>query len=1086
MKPDSSKQAAGRLKADPGGQALARDIMEKVAGSGFAGALGEITLSPLPPGIYCPPVGLPLLAATIYLLTGGPLVVAAPGDTGRLAADIEFFLPGKCFHLPGQVHLKGWSWSDMELAGRSLEAGQALYSGDIVVAGVEALLGGPPPRMPECWPVTIREGTEIDLQALMQLLVEGGYQREYSVEGWSRFAVRGGIMDIFPSTAERPVRLEMCGDRVESLREFNVVSQRSLATLEQVQVYPSRIPGNTPGTVPEGTRVLAVDAAGIEENARGFCRSEDLERTGSPLEGWGQVINVTTLPEDHSRNFHFPVESVTRFRGDLRAALTEWQKLATGGFEVMLLLEGRGQVRRARELWEESGGDWAEPRMEVGNLSGGFLLPRYKLALFTSSDILGKSDRRRTTRRSSSGTPVSGHAELEVGGYVVHVDQGIGIYRGLVSRQVQGVTREYLLLEYAREDRLYVPTTQLGRVQRYVGAENPAVNRLRGTEWSRARKKARQAAEEAAIDLFRLYVDRNARPGFAFSADTPWQRELEDSFIYEETPDQLKAVQDVKLDMESSCAMDRLVCGDVGYGKTEVAIRASMKAVMDSRQVAVLVPTTVLARQHYETFSRRLAPFPIKVEMLSRFLPDSGQKRVTAGISSGEVDVVIGTHRLLQDDVAFRNLGLLVVDEEQKFGVVHKEKLRRISREVDTLVLSATPIPRTLQMSLSGIREISIIDTPPEDRHPVATYVGELDRELVRRAVEYEIARGGQVFYLHNRIKGIVGAAQQLQHAFPGVGVAVAHGRMPEDDLERVMLEFADGLHDILVCTTIIESGLDLPNVNTLIVDRADRLGLAQMYQVRGRVGRAIRRAYAYLFYPNRTLLTEQAAARLAAITEMTPLGSGMKIAMRDLEIRGAGNLLGKEQSGQIEAVGFEMYCQLLREAIDSLKGKPPPPKQAVVELPVEAYIPPDYVSDQEARVELYRRLAEASAGIDIDDLATELRDRFGPAPLEVEKLIRVEKIKLKAGGAGIEQVAFKGKEIQIRLFSEASSLMEEEGMFREMEARYGFCAVHLAREQPVISIEPGDTDEGSREEVLLGSLESIVDDIILCRGQAR
>ncbi len=467
-------------------------------------------------------------------------------------------------------------------------------------------------------------------------------------------------------------------------------------------------------------------------------------------------------------------------------------------------------------------------------------------------------------------------------------------------------------------------------------------------------------------------------PGIRFLGDGVWQNELESSFPYDETPDQERTIEEVKADMESETVMDRLVCGDVGYGKTEVALRAAMKAVMDSKQVAVLVPTTVLARQHYETFSERMAPFPVRVAMLSRFLTREEQAVVAESVKRGETDMVIGTHRMLQDDVTFKDLGLLVVDEEQRFGVEQKEKLRRLKREVDTLTLTATPIPRTLQMSISGVRDVSIIDTPPEDRHPVATYVGEFDMDLVRHAINYEVARDGQVFFVHNRIDSIGRAADRIRSEFPDISIAVAHGRMGEDDLERVMLDFADGKHQLLMCTTIIESGLDLPNVNTLIVDGADRLGLAQLYQIRGRVGRGGKRAYAYLFYPHREVLTGTAVARLSTISEMTPLGSGMRIALRDLEIRGAGNLLGAEQSGQIEAVGFELYCELLKEAVEILKGEAPvPARDASIEIPVDAYIPESYISEEETRVEEYRRLIVAGRAGTIDEFSSELVDRF-------------------------------------------------------------------------------------------------------------
>jgi transcription-repair coupling factor (superfamily II helicase) len=643
-----------------------------------------------------------------------------------------------------------------------------------------------------------------------------------------------------------------------------------------------------------------------------------------------------------------------------------------------------------------------------------------------------------------------------------------------------GVTREYLLLEYAGGDKLYVPTAQLDKVQRYVGVENPAVHRLRAREWGRSRKAARRSAEKTARELLQLYMERKSRNGFMFSGDTTWQSELEEAFPYEDTPDQARAVREVKEDMQSEIAMDRLICGDVGYGKTEVAVRAAMKAVLDSRQVAVLVPTTVLARQHYETFRERFAPFPVKVEMLSRFLSKKEQDGVARRVRQGDTDIVIGTHRMLQDDVAFKDIGLLVVDEEQKFGVVHKERLRRLSANVDTITLTATPIPRTLQMSISGVRDISIIDTPPEDRRPVATYVGEFDMELVEHAVDYELARGGQVFYVHNRVGSIERVAEMLRRAFPNASVAVGHGQMDEDDLEKAMLEFADGKHSVLVCTTIIESGLDLPNVNTLVVDRADRLGLAQLYQIRGRVGRSEKRAYAYLFYPHREVLSDTAVARLETISEMTPLGSGMRVALRDLEIRGAGSLLGAEQSGQIEAVGFELYCELLKEAVDILKGETPEMlPEATVELPVDAFLPDDYITDQETRVEEYRRLILAGRSGTLEELVAELEDRFGDPPVPVKQLMDVERLKVKAGRARVESVTMRADELQVKFLPDCEREMSLAESFAESEGIVEKGKAYSDLESRTLYLKLRFAEVNKRQELLLKWLNAIIDDIL-------
>ena len=1060
---------------------IAEEILARVAGSPGAGAVAE--QSRREGGrIAAAEALVPLLAATLFRERGGPVVVAVASGAAALAADIDLFIPGEAFHLPGAGPAGDWFRPYEDAAGRRLMAAKALKAGKLAVVGIEALAGGMPPQLPDEWPLRLRTGFELDLEETVALLVEGGYSREFSVEGWGRFAVRGGILDVFPSTLERPVRVELSGDTVESIREFNVVTQRSSGLLETVDVFPVFEPEGGRATAGlEGAVVIAVNPGLLEARVAEFCAEAGLEEPGGPvMDRWGTVLTVDTLAGELAQGAKFPGRPADEFRGDLEAAAAAWRALSSKGSDVFLLLEAAGQVERAMELWSEAPGRGRQPRMGIGNLRRGFSIPGLRLALFTTGDLVGRRTSPRPARKVSSGTPVTSYAELGVGGYVVHVDQGIGVYRGLVQREALGVTREYLLIEYAGGDRLYVPTSQLNKVQRYIGVEKPAVHKLRGRVWAGSRKAARRSAEKTARELLGLYLERKSRPGFAFSVDGTWQKELESSFPYQDTADQARAVSEVKADMESESCMDRMVCGDVGYGKTEVAVRAAMKAALDSRQAAVLVPTTVRARQHYETFSERMAPFPVKVEMLSRFLPASEQRRVAESVRNGEADVVIGTHRMLQDDIAFKELGLLVVDEEQRFGVEQKERLRRVARGVDTLTLTATPIPRTLQMSISGVRDISIIDTPPEDRHPVATYVGEYDMGLVRNAVSYEVARGGQVFYVHNRIASIRSVADRLRRTFPELSIAVAHGRMDENDLERVMLEFADGAHAVLVCTTIIESGLDLPNVNTLVVDRADRLGLAQLYQIRGRVGRSGKRAYAYLFYPRREVLTETAVARLATIGEMTPLGSGMRVAMRDLEIRGAGSLLGAEQSGQIEAVGFEMYCELLKEAVETLKGEAPvPPRESSVELPVDAYIPEGYVSDQEARVEEYRRLIAAGRTGAVDEFAEELYDRFGEPPVQVRQLLEVERLRARASVAGLESVTARGGELQLKAFPGEESQL---AVAASCAARHGFCedgGVFADEKARTLYLKLRFAEVNNRQELLLKWLKVIIDDII-------
>ncbi|HOV80861.1 MAG TPA: transcription-repair coupling factor, partial [Bacillota bacterium] len=628
--------------------------------------------------------------------------------------------------------------------------------------------------------------------------------------------------------------------------------------------------------------------------------------------------------------------------------------------------------------------------------------------------------------------------ELKVGDYVVHVNHGIGRYLGVVPLAIGGIRKEYLLVQYAGEDKLYVPVDQVGLIQKYLGGEGdaPRLSRLGGGDWARVKGRVKDAVRDMAGELLALYAARETMKGHSFGPDTVWQREFEDTFPYEETPDQLRATEEVKADMESNKPMDRLLCGDVGYGKTEVALRAAFKAVVDGKQVAVLVPTTILAQQHYNTFQERLAGFPVKVEVLSRFRTLREQRRVVEGLERGTVDIVIGTHRLIQDDVRFKNLGLLVVDEEQRFGVAHKERLKMLRKNVDVLTLSATPIPRTLHMSLAGVRDTSILETPPEDRYPVQTYVVEEDPVLIREAIRRELNRGGQVFFVYNRIMDLERVAMWLQELVPEARIAVAHGQVKDDELEQVMLDFIGRQYDLLVCTTIIENGLDISNVNTLIVKEANMMGLAQLYQLRGRVGRSNRLAYAYFTYRRDRVLGEAAEKRLAAIREFTELGSGFKIAMRDLEIRGAGNILGTEQHGHIAAVGFDLYCRLLEEAVREARGeKAVQPVETSVELPVEAYIPDTYVPDTNQKVELYKRIAGLFSLEELGYLEEELRDRFGALPEPVQNLLAVAKVRIMAAGLMIRTISLLPGQLRV-IFSPShpltgKSLVEVAGQYR-------------------------------------------------------
>jgi transcription-repair coupling factor (superfamily II helicase) len=633
------------------------------------------------------------------------------------------------------------------------------------------------------------------------------------------------------------------------------------------------------------------------------------------------------------------------------------------------------------------------------------VLPSLRLAVLSEGDLTGRRRAHRKARPRARLTE-GFFDDLKPGDFVVHHQHGVARYGGMVTRAIAGSERDYLLLEYRGGDKLYVPSDQIDAIQPYTGGETPAVHRLGGSDWQRTKARVRAAVREIAQELVVLYRRRVTTPGHAFALDSPWQRELEDAFPFTETPDQLKAIVEVKADMEQAVPMDRLVCGDVGFGKTEVAIRAVFKAVQDGKQAAVLVPTTLLAQQHFQTFSDRLAGFPIRVEVLSRFLTPAQATRVAEGLADGSVDVVIGTHRLLSGDVRFKDLGLLVVDEEQRFGVTHKEAVKRLRTDVDVLTLTATPIPRTLEMSLTGIRDLTLLNTPPAERQPILTYVGEHDERAASEAIRRELLREGQVFFVHNRVLDIEHVAARLRELVPEARIAVAHGQMDEGSLEKVVLDFWEGAYDVLVCTTIIESGIDMPTVNTLVVDRADLLGLGQLHQLRGRVGRAGQRAYAYLFFPPDRSLTEEAYERLRTIGEHTELGSGFKIAMRDLEIRGAGNLLGADQSGHIAAVGYDLYVRMVSEAVAELKGEEPrEPAEIKLDLPIEAHLPRDFVAREDLRLEAYRRLAMVTSLAEVDDIRDEWLDRYGPLPAPAEALLRVGRLRAACARTGVREV---------------------------------------------------------------------------------
>ncbi len=917
---------------------------------------------------------------------------------------------------------------------KTLAALVITHDGDtppLVVASAEAAAG--PAMARETFisaEVVLKPGDYVDPMALLETLRRNGYEVEPTVEVPGAVGRRGGIVDVFSPHAEYPFRVEFTGNRVETIRTFDPRTQRSLNRLDAVHIVPAReLPESMTGTLldylsAEGLLVLdnpgAVEQA-LERQLRELLEAAIAQRSRVlellPWSGEAPVLPFTPVPS---------------YGGRLEEFVKALKALPRDGSRTIIISH---QARRLSEYLQEND-VVAAPLAELcqlpqpgsltllqGSVAEGWAIDG-SLRLLSDREIFGFVKQRRQVQKR----PVRWQtllSQLHPGDYIVHVEHGIGRFVGLVKQSQNGTEREYLVLEYSQGDKLYVPVDRIDRVSRYVGTgdEPPALNRLGTQEWTRTRTKVKKAVEEIARDLLQLYAAREATPGHAFSPDTLWQQEMEAAFPYVETPDQLEAVRAVKEDMEKPRAMDRLICGDVGYGKTEVALRAAFKAVMDGKQVAMLVPTTILAQQHYTTFTERLQAYPVRVAMLSRFCSSKEERSIVEGLAAGSVDICIGTHRLLQKDVVFRDLGLVIIDEEQRFGVAHKERLKQMKREVDVLTLSATPIPRTLYMSMVGVRDMSTIETPPDERLPIRTHVGQYDDSLVRQAIVRELERGGQVFVVHNRVHSIGGVAARLQALVPEARIAVAHGQMPEEQLEEIMMKFAAGEADVLVSTTIIESGLDMPNVNTLIVTDSDRLGLTQLHQLRGRVGRGVDRAAAYFLYPRDKRLTPQATRRLRTIFEFTELGAGFGIALRDLEIRGAGNLLGVEQSGHIAAVGFDLYCRLLGEAVAELKEKGAPAEVSLkpvelpsVDLPLSAHIPKDYVEDEDARVSLYYRLTRMQRLEQVDDMRKELADRFGPLPAPVANLLFVVEARLLARDAGIESISWDHEYVVLQL----------------------------------------------------------------------
>lgn len=995
----------------------------------------------------------------------------------------------------------------------------------IIVTTIETLAAAYAPlEHYQAYQMIIDKTMEIDLKNLADKLVSAGYRRTELVEGKGEFALRGGILDVFPPQESLPYRIELFGDEVDSLRTFHPGTQRSIQQVDSFEIFPAKemiLPKDVmkagakkireemdqvlaKGKKKKGDEKEAIlklknhvdknleyleeglffesidsylpfffehpstffdfmgDAKSIvldTQNALGKIESTYLQFAedykaylgrGEILPGQGsrvihedylldvlkerEIITINTfqkterfLPPRSLATFN--QVTIYNYQGKLSMLLDDVKEKKRRGYATVILAGTRSRGERLVSMLRDENVDSiykdtldsldsSSVVVTFGNQQKGFEFPDLKLAVISDKEVLGEAKRKKKKAHKGEGlSPIKSFSELRKGDYVVHVNHGIGVYLGIKQLENNGITKDYLEISYDKNDKLFIPVDQLDMVQRYIGSEGkqPKINKLGGQEWSKAKAKVKRSVDEIAEDLVKLYAEREKVKGFQFDPDTPWQKQFEEEFPFEETQDQLKSVVDIKNDMESGKVMDRLLCGDVGYGKTEVAMRAAFKAVMDSKQVAVLVPTTILAEQHYHSFRKRFQGFPIKIDMLSRFRSAKEQKDTMKRVSEGNVDILIGTHRILSKQLTFKDLGLLVVDEEQRFGVSHKEKLKAMKKNVDVLTLSATPIPRTLHMSLSGIRDISIIETPPEERYPIQTYVVEFNEQLVRDAILKEKARNGQVYVVHNRVENIDVMASYLQKLVPEVMVDVAHGQMNEKELESSMKNFMDHMTDVLVCTTIIETGMDIQNVNTIIVNDADKLGLSQLYQLRGRVGRTNRMAYAYLTYQKDKVLTEVAEKRLRALRDFTALGSGFKIAMRDLEIRGAGNLLGKAQHGEMSVIGYDLYVKMLNTAIKTITGEVMEDEvNTTIEMKIDAYIPSTYIEDEVHKIEIYKKIASMASEEDYEEIKEELQDRYSDIPDSLYNLMDIARLKFYASQAGVIEVKDRIKDILI------------------------------------------------------------------------
>lgn len=963
----------------------------------------------------------------------------------------------------------------------------------------------------------------VDLTKLEQDLTALGYERESQIEAPGQFAVRGGIIDVFPLAEEMPVRIELWGDEIDSIRMFDAKSQRSIENISEITIYPAseNCFGNN-GLVsflkyfPENETLLFYDEphrlqetaetveaeyteslknradAGMkegEEELRVF-QTKDIISEMNRYSG----IGLTTL---ESKCGLFKVRSVytvqakgvNPYNNSFELLTRDLKRLKRNGYRVVLLSGSRTRAKRlAEDLRDYDLSSFYSEDMQrevkpgeimaaYGYASEGYEYPMLKFVVISESDIFGRKKKKKK-RKKYEGQRIQDFAELKPGDYVVHENHGIGVYKGIEKIEVEKIVKDYMKIVYAEGGVLYIPVAQMDLIQKYAGADakKPRLNKLGTIQWGKTKSQVKKAVQIVAKDLVELYAVRQQSEGFVYGPDTVWQKEFEEMFPFEETDDQLQAIEDTKHDMESKKIMDRLICGDVGYGKTEIAIRAAFKAVQEGKQVVCLVPTTILAQQHYNTFVQRLKEFPVRIDLLCRFRPAAEQKKTIEDTKKGFVDILVGTHRVLSKDVVFKDLGLLIIDEEQRFGVTHKEKIKKLKENIDVLTLTATPIPRTLHMSLIGIRDMSVLEEAPNERMPIQTYVMEYNDEMVREAITRELARDGQVYYVYNRVNDIADVAGRIQNLVPDANVAFAHGQMKERELEDIMYDFINGDIDVLVSTTIIETGLDIPNANTMIIQDADRFGLSQLYQLRGRVGRSNRMAYAFLLYQRDKLLKEVAEKRLSAIREFTDLGSGIKIAMRDLEIRGAGNLLGEAQSGHMEAVGYDLYCKMLNEAVRQLKGGPEAETfTTLIDLNVDAYIPEYYIKNEYQKLDIYKRIAAIESEEELEDMTEELIDRFGDIPKKVQQLLVIASLKSLAHSVYVTAIEQKGEEIRFTMYEKAK--IDPSGIPKFLDS-YKNDLIFRAEEPPYFLYCRKGRNKKSNTENVLDTVRRILEDL--------